>query len=116
MAVGENVKRIRKEKRLTQKKLGKLSGIDEANIRKYEDENFLNKIAQSFPNAEIAKTDEKLIIEAIKLQTETQTRQGALRKNAFEKYDDMNYQEQSKAHAYINDLHDMPKYRKETGQ
>ncbi|MFA9379139.1 MAG: helix-turn-helix domain-containing protein [Lachnotalea sp.] len=36
MTVGENIKRIRKEKGLTQKKLGELCGINEANIRKYE--------------------------------------------------------------------------------
>ncbi|RKI42436.1 XRE family transcriptional regulator [bacterium D16-51] len=36
MTVSENIKRIRKEKGLTQKKLGELCGINEANIRKYE--------------------------------------------------------------------------------
>lgn len=36
MKIGENIKRIRKEKGLTQKALGELCGINEANIRKYE--------------------------------------------------------------------------------
>ena len=36
MAVGENIRKFRKEKGLTQKRLGQLCGIDEANIRKYE--------------------------------------------------------------------------------
>lgn len=36
MTIGENIKRIRKEKGLTQKKLGELCGIAESNIRKYE--------------------------------------------------------------------------------
>lgn len=36
MSIGQNIKRIRKEKGLTQKKLGELCGINEANIRKYE--------------------------------------------------------------------------------
>ncbi len=36
MTVGEKIKNIRKEKGLTQKKLGELCSIDEANIRKYE--------------------------------------------------------------------------------
>lgn len=36
MTVGENIKRIRKEKGLTQKKLGEKCGIAESNIRKYE--------------------------------------------------------------------------------
>ncbi|MGE9881576.1 helix-turn-helix domain-containing protein [Blautia obeum] len=36
MTVGENIKRIRKEKGLTQKRLGELCGINEAQIRRYE--------------------------------------------------------------------------------
>ena len=36
MTVGQNIKKFRKEKGLTQKQLGELTGIDEANIRKYE--------------------------------------------------------------------------------
>ncbi len=36
MTVGENIKRLRKERKLTQKKLGELSGVSEAMIRQYE--------------------------------------------------------------------------------
>ena len=36
MTVGQNIRRIRQEKGLTQKQLGELCGINEANIRKYE--------------------------------------------------------------------------------
>ena len=36
MTIGENIKRLRKERGLTQKKLGELCGIAEPNIRKYE--------------------------------------------------------------------------------
>lgn len=36
MTTGENIRRIRKERGLTQKQLGELCGINEANIRKYE--------------------------------------------------------------------------------
>lgn len=36
MTVGENIKRLRKEKGLTQKQLSELSGINEAQIRRYE--------------------------------------------------------------------------------
>lgn len=36
MEVGKKIREIRKEKKLTQKELGKACGIDEANIRKYE--------------------------------------------------------------------------------
>lgn len=36
MTIGENIKRIRIEEKLTQKKLGELSGMSEAMIRQYE--------------------------------------------------------------------------------
>lgn len=36
MMVGDNIKRIRKERGITQKRLGELCGIAEPNIRKYE--------------------------------------------------------------------------------
>lgn len=36
MTVGENIRRLRKERGLTQKQLGKLCGINEVQIRRYE--------------------------------------------------------------------------------
>ena len=36
MSIGDNIKRFRKERGITQKKLGELCGIAEPNIRKYE--------------------------------------------------------------------------------
>lgn len=36
MTVGENIRKLRKERGLTQKRLGEMCGIKEANIRKYE--------------------------------------------------------------------------------
>lgn len=36
MTVGENIRKLRKEKGLTQKQLGTLSGINEVQIRRYE--------------------------------------------------------------------------------
>ncbi len=36
MTVGENIKRIRKERGLTQKELGELCGINEVQVRRYE--------------------------------------------------------------------------------
>ena len=35
MSVGENIKRIRKEKGLTQKQLGELCGLADSAIRRY---------------------------------------------------------------------------------
>lgn len=36
MTTGQKIRSLRKTKKLTQKQLGQMSGIDEANIRKYE--------------------------------------------------------------------------------
>lgn len=36
MTIGENIRRLRKEKGLTQKQLGERCGMKEANVRKYE--------------------------------------------------------------------------------
>ena len=36
MTVGENIRKLRKERGLTQKQLGEMCGINEANLRKYE--------------------------------------------------------------------------------
>ena len=44
MTIGENIKRIRKEKGLTQKKLGEQCGIAAPNIRKYESDKANPKI------------------------------------------------------------------------
>lgn len=55
MTVGENIKRIRKEKELTQKKLGELCNppISESNIRKYE--NFNVSTVNNLPMTEKEK-------------------------------------------------------------
>lgn len=45
MSIGKKIKQIRKEKGLTQKKLGELSGINEVQIRQYELERATPKIA-----------------------------------------------------------------------
>ena len=44
MTVGENIKRLRTERGLTQKQLGELCGMKEANLRKYELDNANPKI------------------------------------------------------------------------
>lgn len=44
MTIGENIKRIRTQKGLTQKELGKLSGINEVQIRRYEIEKAIPQI------------------------------------------------------------------------
>ena len=44
MSIGKNIKAIRKEKGLTQKKLAELSGIAEITIRQYEAEKYRPKV------------------------------------------------------------------------
>lgn len=67
MTVGENIKRIRKEKGLTQKKLGELCGIAESNIRKYENGkqnpkvDTLKKIAKAL-ECQVSDIDETIIV------------------------------------------------------
>ena len=46
MSIGKNIKAIRKEKGLTQKKLAELSGIAEITIRQYEAEKYRPKVEQ----------------------------------------------------------------------
>ena len=69
MTIGEKIKCIRREKGLTQKKLGELCGIAESNIRKYENGKQNPKIetvrkiayALNVPITELIFTDEFLI-------------------------------------------------------
>lgn len=46
MTVGQNIKVIRKEKGITQKKLSELTGLAEITIRQYEADKFTPKIQQ----------------------------------------------------------------------
>ena len=46
MSIGQNIRKIRKEKGITQKKLSELCGIAEVTIRKYEAEKFIPKVPQ----------------------------------------------------------------------
>lgn len=46
MTVGQNIKAIRKEKGITQKKLSELTGISEVTIRQYEAEKYKPKLEQ----------------------------------------------------------------------
>ena len=46
VTVGQNIKAIRKEKGITQKKLSELTGISEVTIRQYEAEKYKPKLEQ----------------------------------------------------------------------
>lgn len=64
MTVGENIKRIRNEKGLTQKQLGELCGINEVQIRRYElgGKNANPKIETIQKIADALKVDWKIFI------------------------------------------------------
>lgn len=69
MSIGENIKRLRKEKGLTQKQLGILCQppIDEANIRKYENDKqnpkieTIKKLATAL-DCEVSDIDESIFV------------------------------------------------------
>lgn len=62
MAIGENIRKLRKEKGLTQKQLGLRCGIDEANIRKYELGNAKPKLETIQKIADALKVDWRIFI------------------------------------------------------
>ena len=81
MTVGENIKKIRKEKGLTQKELGKLCGMSEAQIGQYENGlrnpkmETLEKIANAldisyFELLDISETTKESNIQKITLNVE----------------------------------------------
>lgn len=67
MSIPENIKKIRREKGLTQKELGKLCGMADSAIRRYESGranpkiNTLIKIAEAL-NCEVSDIDESIIV------------------------------------------------------
>jgi transcriptional regulator with XRE-family HTH domain len=72
---GNNIKKIRKEKGLTQSQLGKKCGIDEANIRKYENGKLtpktetLQKIALAL-QVDLAELDDRFLSLFHSMQTQ----------------------------------------------
>ena len=81
MTVGENIRKIRKEKKLTQKELGKLCGMSEAQIGQYENGlrnpkmETLEKIANAldisyFELLDISETTKESNIQKITLNVE----------------------------------------------
>ncbi|MBD5460967.1 MAG: helix-turn-helix transcriptional regulator [Lachnospiraceae bacterium] len=143
MTIGENIKKIRKEKRLTQKQLGKKCGIDEANIRKYElgKQNpkieTIQKIAMALGVAwstlledttqevqnELVKADLKNMIENLIFNIpDIQNRNGVAdiemeaiekRSNYISLYDKLNLIGQVKAIEQVELLTKIPEYRRD---
>ncbi|MCL2215941.1 MAG: helix-turn-helix domain-containing protein [Defluviitaleaceae bacterium] len=63
MSVGDKIKSFRKEKKLTQKRLGELCGIDEAIIRKYESGRVIPKIVTLKTIASALEIDTFLLLD-----------------------------------------------------
>lgn len=125
MTVGERIRSTRKSRGMTQKQLGELCGINEANIRKYELGNqnpkieTLSKIAKALnvPIATLSTWDEELNSEG-RLQDEVQTIE-SVQSNFGEKavtilkdFTSLNEVGQDKAVEYVSDLAEQEKYLK----
>jgi len=125
MTVGERIRSTRKSRGMTQKQLGELCGINEANIRKYELGNqnpkieTLSKIAKALnvPIATLSTWDEELNSEG-RLQDEVQTIE-SVQSNFGEKavtilkdFTSLNELGQDKAVEYVSDLAEQEKYLK----
>lgn len=134
MTIAENIRRIRKEKHMTQKQLGSLCGMDEANIRKYE----LGKINPKIETAErIAEALGVNVIElmdlgmdGIRLQKDTvdmktdrfMTQQDKLRQGKYiedkveiellENFQKLNSTGQTEARKRVQELTEIPRYRR----
>lgn len=128
MTVGQNIKRIRNEKGITQKKLSELTGIAEVTIRKYESGKIIPKSGNLFKLAngldvlpselnEILKWNES--VDLTHLQQEANifdlliTKYGEDTASTINDFLSLNDEGQRKVSDYIDDLMLMQKYRKE---
>ena len=113
MTVGENIKRMRIEKGMTQKELGKMCNIAESAIRRYE-------LGGANPKFEtIQKIAAALSVDPFSLYSFEMASE-ALEKGMNQKEDKLldNYRQlntsgQQKADNYVEDLTKIPEYRKE---
>lgn len=118
MSVGENIRRLRNEKGLTQKKLGSLCNptISESTIRKYElgilnpKIETLQKIAQALdvPITELKDDLEVLLDKTLQYFDATLSNKALL--NNY--YDELNEKGQNKAIEQIELLTKIPEYKK----
>lgn len=100
MTIAENIRRIRREKHMTQKQLGDLCGMDEANYRKYE----LGKINPRIETAEkIAEALGVNLLELLDLQTGScigKQDDAEMKQESSSETDDRLYAKQGR---YVND-------------
>lgn len=123
MTVGENIKRIRKEKKLTQKRLGELCGINEVQIRRYElgGKNANPKLSTIRKIAEALDVTLSELIEDWSLFSKEEiandwnnpnTLVSDDEKTLIQDYHKLNDNGQSEARKRINELTQIPKYQK----
>lgn len=130
MTIGKNIKRIRKEKGMTQKQLGELCGINEANVRKYElgkanpKLETVNKIASAlgvtafdimgvgyFDSITDLKSLRNEITKAGQFEELFISIYGQAEYDSFMKYSVLTEEGSKKVKEYINDLFTNPLYR-----
>lgn len=117
---GGNIKRIRIEKELTQKKLGELCGIDEANLRKYENGRLkpsLNTIRRIAASLDVSLSDiiddwSNYSPEEYSKDLEDGTSLDEL--GLLQDYRILNDNGKGEARKRVNELTEIPKYKKDT--
>lgn len=139
MTLGERIKLIRKEKKLTQKALGELCGVNESHIRTYESGKHqpsidsLIKLAQAlevppwilldFENrfSDIATgvaplDDLDLLMESIGFELTAAPSTPTARVQLLKEFDNLNDTGQRKVVDYAKDLSRLPEYKKSLSQ
>ena len=124
MKIGENIKKIRKEKGLTQKNLGELCGMNEVQIRQYELGKANPKIetAMRIANAlnvdvgDLADTDELAMID-IKENPEKWGLGSSIQKRSdnidiMKHYNNLNKLGKGEAEKRVEELTEIPRYTK----
>lgn len=126
---GDNIKRIRKAKNFTQKKLGEMCGIDEANLRKYENGRLepslttIRKIAEALDVALSELIDDWSMFSQGEIWDDLQhntidyatsnPREAAKENKLLDNYRQLNNVGQDKAIEQVELLTKIPEYQKE---
>jgi len=139
MKIGSRIQEARKHAGLTQKGLAEMIGVAPITLQQYErnkrqpklgqlqkiatatqvdigyllqidHDDKLDDLISAFPNAPVIETDDKIRFAAISSGEKPDVKD-VIRQDAIKKFGELNYQGQSKVHAYICDLHNLPEYR-----
>lgn len=120
--MGERIRQLRESHGMTQEELGEKIGVQKAAIMKYEKGNVENikrtsiKIMSELFNVSpcyLMGLDEERLSEESSLFNQIQITFGKGATEVINAFTHLNKEGQEKALAYLQDLLDMPKYRKE---